>query len=139
MMDGGRQLSGEGVARFAREWNRRHPNHCIPLPAPRIPAVVRIPESGGGEVRVWVKTLAPDAEEIFLSRVGKFYGEFLVVVSFCGGSLEAAVFHIMGREEVAALLKERGMKPGDATVLRAKDMRGFGAGGRIRRAVGAGN
>ena len=134
VLDGGRDLSGAGIARFVREWNARSPHHCIPLPARRIPAVVRIPKSGGGEVCVWVKTIAEDAEEVFLSRVGAFYGEFLVVVCFCGLSRESAVFHIMGRDEVAELREKRGK----ATALRAKNMRGFGDWGKLQAAVGAG-
>lgn len=134
MTDGGRSLSGEGIARFVREWNERNPNHCIPIPAPRTPAVVKIPKRGGGEICVWVKTLAGKAEEVFLSRVGEFYGEFLAVVYFCDESLESAVVHIMGRDEVARLQKRRG----EATALRVENLRGLGDWGKLQNAVGAG-
>ena len=121
---GGKNISRNVFRRFVREWNA-HSWPRIPGPVrPGIPAVVKIPRVGGGETRVWVKSLK--SGDLALAQDGRVHGDFLAV-------FHSGAFHIMSAGEAKRAQVDKG--PDKCATLNERALCGRDAWGKLESAV----
>ena len=123
--DGGKGTSASVFRRFVREWNARNRTRAVPGPVrPVIPAVVKIPRAGDGEVKVWVKSL--EGGTLTLAKDGRMHGDFLAV-------LRSGAFYIMSASEARRAQEDRG--PNKYAVMRKSALCGRDSWEQIENAV----